>query len=278
MRNKNNKGISPKTIIIGTKGGGHTIEALGIILFLKNKFKDARRLNIIVVTEKTDKIDYSKYYKEVSRKYRTFSFRAPTKKIINPVYLVKNKIDSIKIILKHKPDMIICMGANNSFFLGFFGKMFGKKVIAVEVLNRIKNPSMAPLLLSRFCDEVWLPHKELIGRYKGAKEKYIGFYHPYVNLIKKLKNTKKTKKELIISSTAKNKITKNSVKGVPPEKLLREMAKTKTLITNAGITAWEGAELCDKVIVLPLKKSAGNHQVEFAKWLAKTYKNVEVGE
>lgn len=273
MVKKKNTKLQRKKIVIGTKRGGHAIEALGIISFLKKKFK---KVEIIVMTEKADSIDYKGYDSCVSRVHKAIPFRAPTKKVINPFKLLKNAFYSKKLISHYNPEIIICMGANNSFFLGFFGKRFGKKVIAVESLNRISKPSKAPLLLSKSCDEVWLPHKELLGKYKGAEEKYIGFYHPYTKLIKRLKKTKKTKEEMIVSSIAKNKLAKKSLRGIPPEELLKEMAKTKTLITNAGITAWEGAELCKKVIVIPLKKSADNHQEEFAKWLKNKYKNVEV--
>lgn len=261
-------------IIIGTKAGGHAVECLGIINLLEKKFK---KLEIAIVTEKRDYINYQEYSKNVKIVYKINPFRNPTRKIINPFYFLGNLFNSLKIIRNYNPEIIICMGANNSYLLGFLGKrILKKRIIAVEALNRINKPSQSPLLLSKFCDEVWLPHKELVGRYQRAKEKYIGFYHPYKELIKKIKKDKKTRKELVISSIAKNKITTKAINGLQPKEILKKMSKTKTLVTNAGITSWEGAELCEKVIVHPLKEAKDNHQVDFAKWLKKKYKNVEV--
>jgi UDP-N-acetylglucosamine:LPS N-acetylglucosamine transferase len=161
--------------------------------------------------------------------------------------------------------------------LGWLGKKwFNKKVIAVESLNRITIPSKAPKFLSKFCDEVWIPHKELEGNYNG-KEKYIGFYHPFKDLIETMKELSipKMEKRIVVGSVVKNEF-EESIKGLNPISLLMRMKQTETLVTNAGVTAWEGAELCDKVIVYPLIPSSDNHQEEFAKWLSKRYKNVEV--
>jgi len=259
-------------ILIGTKAGGHSIETLGII---KHLLKEYYNPQFYIITENTDKLNYNFYF-NVNKIKKTISWRNPTKKFINPFYVLKNFFDSYFFIRKVNPDLIICNGANTSLLLGLLGKKwFKKKVIAVESLNRVNVPSKAPKLLSKYCDGVWIPHKELKGNYNG-KEKYIGFYHPFIEMINELKGNKKIKDRLVVSSIAKNKLKKTFDKPLLPIELLEIMSKTRTLITNAGITAWEGAELCDRVIVYPLIPSAENHQEEFAKWLSKKYKNVEV--
>jgi UDP-N-acetylglucosamine:LPS N-acetylglucosamine transferase len=246
-------------ILIGTRSGGHSIEALGIMKYLGYH-------EYVIVTNLKDIQKYG------TKKYIIPVLRETGKKIINPFNLIKNFLISFVVLIKEQPDLVICCGSNNSIFLGIWGKIFAKKVITLEALNRVNIPSLSPRILSYICDEVWIPNKNLIGYYRG-KEKYVGLIHPYKNSFDKFKSKVKTNDLLIMPSTGDNIKSKYQPKNLDYEDLLRLMGKTKIVITRAGIASYEAANLADKVICIP---DSREHQQSFARWLAKKYGNVEI--
>lgn len=49
---------------------------------------------------------------------------------------------SIKILLKEKPDLIVSTGAAPAIPFFYIGKLFGAKVVYIEVYDRIEKPTI----------------------------------------------------------------------------------------------------------------------------------------
>lgn len=80
----------------------------------------------------------------------------PTFFVINPCtsywkYLL-NCFQSLKIIIKQRPDVVISTGAGVAIPTCLLGKLFGAKLIYVESGSRVTNPSRTGKFLCRFAD------------------------------------------------------------------------------------------------------------------------------
>ena len=56
--------------------------------------------------------------------------------------LIKNTIIALKVLIKEKPDLIISSGAAVAVPFFYLGKLFGAKLIYIEVFDRIDKPTM----------------------------------------------------------------------------------------------------------------------------------------
>ncbi|NOW06492.1 PssD/Cps14F family polysaccharide biosynthesis glycosyltransferase [Clostridium beijerinckii] len=110
-----------------TSSGGH----LTHLIQLKEWWKDKERF--WVTFEKEDSKSILKYEK----KYWCYF---PTNRNIKN--LIKNTFLSIKILLKEKPDLIVSTGAAPAIPFFYIGKLFGAKVVYIEVYDRIEKPTI----------------------------------------------------------------------------------------------------------------------------------------
>jgi UDP-N-acetylglucosamine:LPS N-acetylglucosamine transferase len=110
-----------------TSSGGH----LTHLIQLKEWWKDKERF--WVTFEKED----SKSILKDEKKYWCYF---PTNRNIKN--LIKNTLLSIKILLKEKPDLIVSTGAAPAIPFFYIGKLFGAKVVYIEVYDRIEKPTI----------------------------------------------------------------------------------------------------------------------------------------
>ncbi|CUU50740.1 PssD/Cps14F family polysaccharide biosynthesis glycosyltransferase [Clostridium beijerinckii] len=110
-----------------TSSGGH----LTHLIQLKEWWKDKERF--WVTFEKED----SKSILKDEKKYWCYF---PTNRNIKN--LIKNMFLSIKILLKEKPDLIVSTGAAPAIPFFYIGKLFGAKVVYIEVYDRIEKPTI----------------------------------------------------------------------------------------------------------------------------------------
>ncbi|MCS6132369.1 UDP-N-acetylglucosamine--LPS N-acetylglucosamine transferase [Clostridium botulinum] len=110
-----------------TSSGGH----LTHLMQLKDWWKDKERF--WVTFEKED----SKSILKDERKYWCYF---PTNRNIKN--LIKNAFLSIKILFKEKPDLIVSTGAAPAIPFFYIGKLFGAKVVYIEVYDRIDKPTI----------------------------------------------------------------------------------------------------------------------------------------
>lgn len=252
--------------LVATKAGGHSVEALAILDELPEAewYGSDMSVDAWVFTDCDDFQDYCVPVFE-SVPWRTFGDSFSLK------CFFRNLFDSLKVLLKLFPDEVFCCGANNSLFVGFFGMLLGARVVAVEANNRVREPSKAVKILSFFCDEVWVPFEELVGKYRG-KAVCRGFVHP----VDDFSEFESEEKDIDCLSVLSSSEVGEGVSGLSHEEVLSKLGRTKRAITRGGMAAWEAAHLCDEVVVYPIEGSHENHQEDFAVWLANDFDNVEV--
>ena len=62
--------------------------------------------------------------------------------------LIRNTVVAWKVLHKEKPDLIISSGAAVSVPFFYLGKLFGSKLIYIEVFDRIDKPTLTSLLFN----------------------------------------------------------------------------------------------------------------------------------
>ncbi|EHI99673.1 MULTISPECIES: UDP-N-acetylglucosamine--LPS N-acetylglucosamine transferase [unclassified Clostridium] len=110
-----------------TSSGGH----LTHLIQLKEWWQDKERF--WVTFEKED----SKSILKDEKKYWCYF---PTNRNIKN--LIKNTFLALKILHKEKPDLIVSTGAAPAIPFFYLGKLFGAKVIYIEVYDRIEKPTI----------------------------------------------------------------------------------------------------------------------------------------
>jgi UDP-N-acetylglucosamine:LPS N-acetylglucosamine transferase len=140
-------------ICIAASAGGHLTEALQLSEAWKGKkhyFVSDSRSNAESLAKK-EKV----YFVEVPRR--------------NPLKLLKNFFQSLKIFLKEKPDFVISTGADAAIPTCLIAKAFGKKIVFLESFCRIKEPSLSGKIMYGIADLFLVQWKENLGFFPKAK-------------------------------------------------------------------------------------------------------------
>ncbi len=127
-------------ICIACSGGGHFSEAL----------------------KATEKLKCEKYYvtyynsatQEFSRKNRVYFITHPRHCffILRLFLFIRNIIESLFVLLKEKPDLIISTGADVAVATCISGKLFGKKLIYIESGGYVTSKSVSGRIIYPFAD------------------------------------------------------------------------------------------------------------------------------
>ncbi|MDU7455931.1 PssD/Cps14F family polysaccharide biosynthesis glycosyltransferase [Clostridium saudiense] len=120
-----------------TSSGGH----LTHLIQLKEWWQDKERFWVTF-----DKEDSRSILKN-ERKYWCYF---PTNRNIKN--LIKNTFLAIKILVKEKPDLIISTGAAVAIPFFYLGKLFGAKVVYIEVYDRIDKATITGKLVYPISD------------------------------------------------------------------------------------------------------------------------------
>lgn len=83
--------------------------------------------------------------------------------------LIKNTFLALKIIPKEKPDIIISSGAAVAVPFFYIGKLFGAKLIYIEVYDRIELPTLTGKLVYPVTDKFIVQWEEQKQFYKKAE-------------------------------------------------------------------------------------------------------------
>lgn len=83
--------------------------------------------------------------------------------------LIKNTFLAIKILKKEKPDLIISSGAAPAIPFFYLGKLFGSKVIYIEVYDRIDKPTITGKIVYPISDLFILQWEEQKKFYPKGK-------------------------------------------------------------------------------------------------------------
>lgn len=115
-----------------------------------------------IITEKTSyqssKDGRKTYYlKQVNRQEKTWIFK-----------MLVNTIESLKIFIKEKPDLVISTGALVSIPMCLIAKVFRKKLIFIESFAKITSPTLTGKLLYKLADQFYVQWKDMIQVYPNA--------------------------------------------------------------------------------------------------------------
>ena len=82
--------------------------------------------------------------------------------------LIRNTVVAWKVLHKEKPDLIISSGAAVSVQFFYLGKLFGSKLIYIEVFDRIDKPTLSGRLVYPIVDKFIVQWEEQKEVYKKA--------------------------------------------------------------------------------------------------------------
>lgn len=141
--------------------GGHLTEMLKI----ESLFK---KYNYVLVTEKNSislnlKNQYNIEYLMYGSRYYPFKYF---------FVFIFNFFKSLYLFFKYMPDLIYTTGAHTCVVMCYLAKMFKKKVVFVEVFDRIYSPTLSGRMVHKIADLFIVQHEELLEKYDNAK--YIG--------------------------------------------------------------------------------------------------------
>mgnify|MGYP000968442780 CR=1 FL=1 len=115
-----------KVCLVGSSGGHLTH-----LYMLKPFWKDKERFWVTF-----DKEDSRSILKNEKKYWCCF----PTNR--NVKNLIRNTFLAIKILIKEKPDLIVSTGAAPAIPFFYIGKLFGAKLVYIEVYDRIEKPTI----------------------------------------------------------------------------------------------------------------------------------------
>ena len=82
--------------------------------------------------------------------------------------LIKNTFLAIKVLRKEKPDLIISSGAAVAVPFFYLGKLFGAKLVYIEVFDRIDKSTMTGKLVYPITDKFIVQWEEMKKVYPKA--------------------------------------------------------------------------------------------------------------
>lgn len=83
--------------------------------------------------------------------------------------LIRNTLVAWKVLRKEKPDVLISSGAAVAVPFFYLGKLMGKKLIYIEVFDRVDKPTMTGKMVYPIVDEFIVQWEEQLKVYPKAK-------------------------------------------------------------------------------------------------------------
>lgn len=140
-------------ICCASSAGGHLTE----LLQLKETFEN--RKHYFLTDKRLDS-------KELADREKVFFVECPRR---NPLKLIVNLWQSMRIFLKEKPDVVISTGADTAIATCLIAKLFGKRVVFLESFCRIREKSLSGRIMYRLADLFLVQWRENIEFYPKAE-------------------------------------------------------------------------------------------------------------
>ena len=142
-------------IIFGASSGGH-FEQLMMLKPLMKKYDS------ILLTEKTvygaSLDDVKTYYaRQINRK-----------EILFPIKIVVNAFESLVLILREKPDVMITTGVLAMVPCALLMKLTGRKLIYIESFAKVTSRTLSGKLLYKYADQFYVQWEEMLKLYPNA--------------------------------------------------------------------------------------------------------------
>lgn len=141
-----------KICLVGSSGGH-----LAHLYMLKSFWQDKERFWVTF-----DKEDA----RSVLTGERVYPCHYPTNR--NLKNLIRNTVVAINVLRKEKPDLLISSGAAVAVPFFYIAKLMGKKLIYIEVFDRIDKPTMTGKLVYPIVDKFIVQWEEMKSVYPKA--------------------------------------------------------------------------------------------------------------
>ncbi len=102
---------------------------------------------------------------EFAKRERVFFVTCPRR---NPLKLMLNFFETLDVLLREKPTVIVSTGADTAFFTCLLGKLLGAKLVFIESFARIREPSLTGKLLYPFADKFFVQWPDLKAKLPHA--------------------------------------------------------------------------------------------------------------
>jgi UDP-N-acetylglucosamine:LPS N-acetylglucosamine transferase len=89
-----------------------------------------------------------------------------------PVRVIKVLMQSIKIVFRERPSVVISTGAAVGYIICFLSKLGGAKVVWIDSITNVKRMSLSGRMIRFIADLTLVQWPELTKQYKGVE--YIG--------------------------------------------------------------------------------------------------------
>ena len=147
--------MKKKKICFAASSGGH-LEEIACLKPIAEKYDsflltEYGGFNPITIGEKTY------YISQINRREKAFALK-----------FLKLFFDSLRILLREKPDIIISTGALATCPICVIGKILGIKIIYIESFARVENASLTGRLIYKIADLFIVQWKELLSIYPNA--------------------------------------------------------------------------------------------------------------
>jgi beta-1,4-N-acetylglucosaminyltransferase len=106
----------------------------------------------------------------LSRREKTYFITDPGH---NPLNFLKSLVQSLSIIIKERPDVLISTGGGIAVPVSYIAKLLGARIVYVESFCRIKDPSLSGKAVYPISDLFLVQWPEMKPRY-GDKARYWG--------------------------------------------------------------------------------------------------------
>jgi UDP-N-acetylglucosamine:LPS N-acetylglucosamine transferase len=135
--------------------GGHFSEMRKIM----DAFKGHDIIYVTIKAKSTGNLPTIYYLKDTAGPNRVSMF----------ANMVVVAIQSLKILYKEKPDVIISSGADVTIPMCYLGKLFGKKILFIESLCRVNDLSYSGKIVYPIADLFLVQWERLTKKYSKAK-------------------------------------------------------------------------------------------------------------
>jgi|TARA_B100002003_G_scaffold241998_1_gene264393 UDP-N-acetylglucosamine:LPS N-acetylglucosamine transferase len=147
--------MKKQKICLACSAGGHLTE----LMQLREAFEGHHHFIATFRREDTEKIQDRVYYLIDPKR--------------NPLKVLVNIIQSLWVVYKEMPTVVITTGAGVAVPICILSKLIGAKIIYIESFARIYNKSLAGIILYPIADLFFVQWKQLLNKY-GDKAKYGG--------------------------------------------------------------------------------------------------------
>ena len=113
-------------------------------------------------------ITSAKHMTKTLGNYRVYYMQDPVRR---PLKFLVNSIKTLSILLKERPRVVITTGAGIVIPICFIAKLFGARIIFIETMSRIQEPSMTGRIVYPISDLFIVQWKQLLKFY-GNKAVY----------------------------------------------------------------------------------------------------------